>query len=79
MSIRDDYSERLFYILESSIRVGLCTHEQAALTFSSAGYLSGGKRYLPLAERLKGTKPYPQLSKLRGPPVRRKVVVVMPE
>ena len=53
--IRDDLAYRLFYIFETAVRMQFATHDEAARAFAAAAFLSGGKHYVTLFEKLQKT------------------------
>lgn len=61
--IRDDLAYRLFYIFETAVRMQFATHDEAARAFAAAAFLSGGKHYVTLFEKLQKTAAYPNINR----------------
>lgn len=75
MSVRNDLSERLFYVLETAVRYGLTDRETAQRAYAAAVFLSGCDRFVPLFEKLGRVTDYPKVKSTLPPGATRRVRV----
>lgn len=52
MTLRDDMAERFFHILETAVRSGFCTREDAQRYFSAVEFLQYSERSKKILVRL---------------------------